>query len=107
MTTKPVQLPPPPEGPGRPTVLARIYPGHHAEAVELFQEDAETLVGYGYHPVAQSYAPGRYPTTWEWAAVLLLLVGIGFVILLIMAAIRPPGSLAVTYELREPPAPVA
>src|SRR5688572_3431542 len=40
---RPIEIPPPPEGPDRPVVLARIYPGYHEEATELFQADAENL----------------------------------------------------------------
>jgi hypothetical protein len=100
MASKKVEFPPPPAGPDRPVILARIYPGHQEQAVELFQEDAENLVAYGYHPVAQSYATGRYRSRVEVLAVVLVFVGIGIVMLLYMAAVRPPGSLAVTYELR-------
>jgi hypothetical protein len=91
------QLLPPPEGPDLPIVLARVYPGHHEEAVELFQLDAENLVRHGYVPVAQSYAQGRYALWLATLASVLVLVGIGLLVLLFMAAVRPPGNLAVTY----------
>jgi len=99
-----IELPPPPTGPDRPVILARVYPGHHEQAVELFQQDADLLAAHGYFPVGQSYAVGRWSTTVEVLAVILVLVGIGLIMLLYMAAVRPPGSLAVTYELREPAA---
>jgi hypothetical protein len=97
---RPIQLPPVPEGADRPTILARVYPGYHEQAVELFQEDAEILSTHGYFPVGQSYADGRYSSTFTLAVGLLVLIGIGLLFLLFMAAVRPPGSLAVTYELR-------
>jgi hypothetical protein len=100
MPAKPVALPPPPEGPDRPLILARIYPGYHEQAVEVFQEDAENLAIHGYLPVAQSYAEGRYATWYTVLAILLVLVVIGVLMLLYMAAVRPPGSLAVTYQRR-------
>ena len=34
-------------------------------------------------------------------AVVLVLFGIGVLMLLYMAAVKPPGSLAVTYQLRD------
>ncbi len=94
-----IALPPAPIGPDRPTVLARIYPGHHAAAVELFQADAEDLATHGYVPVAQSYAEGRYTAAATTIAAILVLVGIGVFLLLYTAAVRPPGTLAVTYLL--------
>jgi hypothetical protein len=100
MASRKVSFPPPPTGPDRPIILARVYPGHHEQAVELFQEDAENLVPFGYHPVAQSYATGRYRLWLEVLAVVLVFAGIGIVMLLYMAAVRPPGTLAVTYVLR-------
>ncbi len=100
MPRRPVKLPPVPEVGDRPVILARIYPGYHEEAVELFQEDAENLATHGYFPIGQSYADGRYADRWVLFAALLVLIGIGVLILIYMAAVRPRGSLAVTYELR-------
>jgi hypothetical protein len=98
-----VPLPPVPTGSGRPTILARVYPGYHEIAVELFQMDAELLAEHGYMPTAQSYAEGR----WRTSIVILVILASAFVIglpfLLYMLAVRPPGSLAVTYELHGRP----
>ncbi len=63
-------LPPVPTGSGRPTILARVYPGYHEVAVELFQMDAELLADHGYFPDGQSYAEGR----WRTAVVALVIV---------------------------------
>jgi hypothetical protein len=95
-----IELPPVPEGPDRPTILARVYPGTHERAVELFQQDAELLAGHGYLPVGQSYADGRYPLWMVAVALVLCLIVIGIALLAVMAAVRPEGTLAVTYELR-------
>jgi hypothetical protein len=95
-----IELPPPPEGPDRPVVLVRVYPGYHEQAVELFQVDAEDLAIRGYVPVAQSYAEGRYAGWYVTLAAVLVIVAIGILLLLYMAAVRPPGNLAVTYMLR-------
>ncbi len=98
---KPIELPPVPRGADRPMILARVYPGFHEAAVELFQQDAENLSAVGYSPVGQSYAEGRYSNGLIVLAVVLILIGIGVLMLLYMAAVKPPGSLAVTYQLRD------
>ena len=100
MARRRIELPPIPEPGDRPVILARVYPGYHEEAVELFQEDAENLATHGYFPIGQSYADGRYSDRWVLLAAVLVIVGIGLLILVYMAAVRPRGSLAVTYELR-------
>ncbi len=94
-------FPPPPQGPDRPTILARLYPGYHEAALEAAQADAAHLAASGYFPVAQSYAPGRWSQRWVLLALLLCLFVIGIPLLLYMLLVSPPGSLAVTYELRE------
>ena len=94
-----VALPPIPTGPDRPRILARTYPGDHERAVELFQMDAEALADHGYLPVAQSYSEGRYSGGTIAAATILVVVGIGIVMLIYMAAARPPGVLAATFVL--------
>jgi hypothetical protein len=95
-----IDLPPPPEGPDRPVILVRVYPGYHEEALELFQIDAEDLAIHGYVPVAQSYAEGRYAGWYLTLAAILVIFVIGIILLVYMAATRPPGNLAVTYMLR-------
>jgi len=96
-----IDLPPPPEGPDRPVILARVYPGYHEQAIKLFQIDAEDLAVHGYVPVSQSYAEGRYSPGFITLSTLLVLVAVGILLLLYMAAVRPPGNLAVTYMLRD------
>ena len=95
-----VTLPPIPDGLDRPVILVRVYPGYHEQAVELFQIDAEDLAVHGYVPVAQSYAEGRYAGWYVTLAAILVVVVIGIVVLVYMAATRPPGNLPVTYMLR-------
>jgi hypothetical protein len=102
MAPKPlIELPPPPEGPNRPVVLVRVYPGYHEQAPELFQIDAENLALHGYDPIAQSYAEGRYAGWYVTLAAILVIFVIGIVLLVYMAATRPPGNLAVTYLRRD------
>jgi hypothetical protein len=91
---------PPPDGPERPMILVRVYPGYHEAALEAAQWDAETLTAQGYYPVAQSYATGRWSGRWVAGSMLLSLVVIGIPLLVYMLLVDPPGSLAVTYELR-------
>jgi hypothetical protein len=50
--------------------------------------------------VAQSYAEGRYAGWYVTLAAFLVIFLIGIVVLVYMAATRPPGNLAVTYTLR-------
>ncbi|HYO43057.1 MAG TPA: hypothetical protein VES19_07660 [Candidatus Limnocylindrales bacterium] len=100
MARKPVALPPVPTGEDRPLVLVRVYPGYHEDAARLLVADADTLAERGYALVGQSYAEGRYGQGLVLLAVVLVLAGIGIVMLAYMAAVRPPGSLAATFELR-------
>ena len=58
MARRTIALPPIPEGPDRPVILVRVYPGYHEQAVELFQVDAEELAAHGYVPVAQRTRKG-------------------------------------------------
>jgi hypothetical protein len=46
--------------------------------------------------VAQSYGDGRYPAWMLFVALVLTLIAIGIVLLALMAANRPEGTLAVT-----------
>ena len=100
MARRAIALPPIPEGPDRPVILVRVYPGYHEAAVELFQIDAEELAAHGYVPVAQSYAEGRYPGWYITLSAILVVFVVGILLLVYMAATRPPGTLAVTYTLR-------
>ena len=101
MATRPrITLPPIPDGPDRPVILVRVYPGYHEQAVELFQVDAEDLAAHGYVPVAQSYAEGRWASWFVTLSAILVIVAIGILLLVYMGATRPPGNLAVTYTLR-------
>jgi len=98
-----VPLPPAPSDTDRPQILARVYPGVHEAAVELFQMDAELLAGHGYVPIGQSYAEGRWRTSLVVLIIILSLFAIGLPFLAYMVVARPPGSLAVAYELRGDP----
>jgi hypothetical protein len=99
--TSNVYLPPAPTGVDRPQVLARVYPGYHESAVELFQTDAAMLLDGGYVPVGQSYAEGRWATRFVALVLIASLFVIGLPFLAYMIVVRPPGSLGVTYVLRD------
>jgi hypothetical protein len=101
MARRPVTLPPVPTGADRPVVLVRLYPGFHEDAARLLATDADALAEGGYRLVGQSYADGRYSPALVVLALVLVIVGIGVIMLAYMAAVRPPGSLAATYELRD------
>lgn len=99
MARRSIALPPVPDGPDRPTILVRVYPGHPETAAQTLVDDADTLSRLGYRLVSQTFAPGRYADVQVLIALLLCLVGIGFAILLFMAVNPLPGSLIVTYRL--------
>jgi hypothetical protein len=94
-------LPPAPAGSDRPVILARVYPGYHQHAVELFQLDAEQLVEHGYVPISQSYAAGQHSAVAIVGGILLAPFVIGIAVLVYLALTRPPGNLAVTYMRRD------
>ena len=83
-----------------PPVLIRSYVGAFAQTVPAFQADASYMAQGGYVPVAQSYEPGNWSGATLVIALLLCLIGIGFLILIYMFIIRPDGALVVTYQFR-------
>ena len=101
MARKPILLPAIPTGEDRPVVLVRLCPGTHEDVARLLATDADALAEAGYRLVGQSYADGRYSVALVVLATVLVLVGIGLVMLAWMAAVRPAGTLAATYELRD------
>lgn len=87
--------------PSRPRTLTRRYRGSPQEAAEAFQRDAAILERQGYMPVSQIYTPGTYGCAAFLLALILFLVLIGILIFIYMLIVKPPGTLLVTYELRE------
>jgi hypothetical protein len=70
-------------------ILVRNYTGRtQADAAELFRRDAQFLATKGYKPVSQSWADGRPG------------VGRALVIGRLATAIRPDGTLTVTYQFQ-------
>jgi hypothetical protein len=82
-------------------VLVRVYRGSQAGATRTFQADATILGTQGYIPTSQTWAPGSYGCGSFLFALLLCLVIIGVIIFVYMLLVKPPGTLTVTYELRE------
>jgi hypothetical protein len=91
--------------PGVP-ILSRTYRGNPAEAGALFTADAETLAPFGYVPVSQAYLPGSWGCgAFLLAALLILVVGLGLLVIAYLLIVKPPGTLTVTYQRRAPESP--
>jgi hypothetical protein len=82
--------------------ITRTYPGNPYEANAVFQQDAATLASQGYFPTSQIYTEGQYGCGAFVVAALLFIVLIGFLVLIYLLMVKPPGSLLVTYEYRPP-----
>jgi hypothetical protein len=90
--------------PGLQPVLVRLYPGRtQDEAARHYEADAPQLAALGYLPVSQSWADGQWPTALIVISVIFCIVLIGFVLLAVMIASKPTGTLAVTYVLNKEP----
>ena len=90
--------------PGLERVLVRLYPGRtQDQAAQHYGTDAAQLADLGYLPVSQSWAYGQWPSGLIIVSVILCIFLIGFVLLAVMVATKPDGTLAVTYVLSDPP----
>lgn len=85
----------------RPQTIVRTYKGNQSAATAAFQKDAKRLAAEGYHPTTQTWAAGSYGCGAFLIALLLCLVLIGFVVFIYMLIVPPPGTLTVTYEIRQ------
>lgn len=85
-----------------PMVIVRSYKAKsHDRAAADMQADAEELAARGYHPVSQSWSQGQWGCgAFALAALLILLVGLGLLILAYLLIVKPDGTLVVTYERR-------
>lgn len=80
----------------------RTYHGtSQREAVLLYAEDAPTLAEEGWTPVAQAWADGEWPTSYWIVSTVLVIVGIGVVLLAVLALYKPRLILVVTYRRLE------
>jgi hypothetical protein len=81
--------------------LVRTYRGRQqSEAIASYVNDAETLAQRGYEPAGQSWGDGQWDGGFFLIALVLSLFGIGLILLVYMAIIRPDGTFCVTYRLR-------
>lgn len=87
----------------RPTIIFRSYTAGYRQAVRTFAEEAPVFEEHGYVPASHSWVPGEWGSGWMILALGTVFIGIGLIILLGMAAIRPNGTLTVMYRLEEIP----
>jgi len=85
----------------RERIITKTYTGRQEKAMSLFQQDAAKMAEKGYFPTSQSWAPGQYGCGAFVLALILSFVLIGLVVFVYMLIVKPPGTLSVTYELRD------
>jgi len=107
MTTLPSPFTPPPLPPinqktNKEPIIVQIYRGSQESATVAFQTDASNMAKLGYYPISQSWAPGGYGCGSFIVALLLCIVLIGIIVFVYMLIVKPPGTLSVTYALRQP-----
>ena len=89
-------------------VMVRTYSGNsQQDALVLYADDAPNQAGDGWIPVSQTWAAGEWPTQAYLAALLLVIVGIGIVLLIVMGMYKPTRTLVVTYAREGAGAPTA
>ena len=81
--------------------IVETYTGSQASAQKQFLRDAEKKAKKGYFPVSERWEQGSYGLLHFLFALLLCLIIIGILIFIYMLIVKPPGTLTVTYELRE------
>lgn len=106
MTALPSPFTPPPLPPilqkaSKELIVVKIYQGSQESATVAFQADAAKMAKQGYFPISQTWAPGAYGCGSFLLALLLCIVLIGIIVFIYMIIVKPPGSLSVTYELRQ------
>ena len=89
-----------------PPVVVRTYTAKsQALAAQQMTADAAGLATNGYYPASQSWADGSYGCGEFLVALVLCFLLVGFLIFVYMLIVKPDGTLTVTYQLRESPAP--
>lgn len=79
--------------------LVRAYRGREqADVIAAYVSDAGDLTARGYEPVAQSWGDGQWSGAFVLLTLILCLFAIGFLFLAYILAIRPDGTLLVTYR---------
>ena len=83
-------------------VMIRTYSGDNQQAaLLLYAEDAPVRAAEGWVPVSQTWVNGEWPTQAYLAALFLVIVGIGIVLLIVMGMYKPTRTLVVTYAREE------
>lgn len=86
-------------------VMVRTYAGkNQMDASRIYAEDAPNLAAEGWVPVTQVWVADEWATAAIALAAVLVLVGIGIILLAVMAFIKPTRTLLVTYQRAESPA---
>jgi hypothetical protein len=85
----------------REKVITKLYTGSQIQATDDFRADTPVMAEQGYYPTSQSWAAGTYGCAHFLVTLFLCLFIIGFFIFAYMLFVKPPGTLSVTYELRE------
>jgi hypothetical protein len=91
-------------------IVVKTYRGTEAEAIAAFQRDAPLMSQQGYYPISQTWTPGEWHPGCFLAALALCLLCIGIIVFFYMLIVKPPGTLAVTYQFRSaqpPPLPTS
>ena len=89
-------------------VMVRTYSGDSQQrALVLYAEDAPNHAADGWVPVSQTWAQGEWPGPAYLAATLLIIVGVGILLLILMAMYKPTRTLVVTYAREDGDAPAA
>jgi hypothetical protein len=86
---------------GRNKKIIKKYKGNIVSARELFMRDSNWKAKKGYYPISENWVAGSHSFGSFLIALLLCFVFIGFVILVYLLVIKPPGTLTVTYTLQE------
>ena len=80
-------------------VIIRTYAGdNQMHAARLYAEDAPDLSAEGWVPVTQIWVADEWPFSAFVIATILIVVGIGIIMLAVMAVIKPTRTLLVTYQ---------
>lgn len=81
--------------------VVKTYHGDHDGAQRAYRKDAPKMAEQGYFPITQSWAEGSHGCGSFLFALVLCVVLVGILIFFYMLIVKPPGTLTVTYELRE------
>ena len=91
---------------GEEVILRTYWAKDPAGAIRWYQRDLDVLVEHGYVPSSQCWVPGEWGFGAFLAALLLMPVVVGFVILMYVLIVKPAGVLTATYVLRELVTPI-